>query len=150
MNTWKVITATLVIFVAGVVTGALVVWHSDRLNLTPQRRTLNGARPTMAGTPGVMRMELLRRMQRDLDLTPEQHQQIDQLLKESQERTRKLMEPITPQLHQEFQHTKEAFRQVLTPEQRVRFDEMLRRPRHPAPRPDTRGTNVTSSSPSGI
>ena len=84
-------------------------------------------------------MDFLRKMQRELDLKPDQRQRIDKLFKESQERTKKLMEPIAPELHAEVQRTKDAFREELTPEQRARFDELLKQqqrpkePRRPGP-----------------
>ncbi|MGH7967448.1 MAG: Spy/CpxP family protein refolding chaperone, partial [Limisphaerales bacterium] len=117
VNTWKVILATLVLFGAGVITGGLLVQHA----LQPR-----SARPLHS--PGVsrqsawgMRYEFLRRMGRDLDLTPEQREKIDAILKESQEKTRKA-------LHEQFQETKAAFREVLTPEQREKFEELIKHP----------------------
>jgi Spy/CpxP family protein refolding chaperone len=112
VNTWKVILATIVIFAAGAVTGALLARHS--------------AHPRQG--PGGMRLEFLRRMERDLDLTREQRERIDKILKESQEQTRRIMEPVSPALHAELQRTKEEFRQVLTPEQQTRFDQLLKHP----------------------
>jgi Spy/CpxP family protein refolding chaperone len=79
-------------------------------------------------------MEVLRRVERELDLTADQRAQVDRIISASQERTKKLMEPISPQLRAELQETKEAVRAVLTPEQRTRFDELLKqqqRPREP-------------------
>lgn len=145
MNTWKVILATLVIFVAGLVTGAMVVWHSSRLFLPAQQRPFNPNRTNAAPSAGGMRLEFLRRMQRDLDLSPEQHQQIDKIIKESQERTRKIMEPVVPQLHEELQRTKEAFRQVLTPQQQERFDQLLKHQPHRPPQRS--GAAVTNAPP---
>jgi Spy/CpxP family protein refolding chaperone len=139
VNTWKVILATLVIFVAGLVTGAVVVWHSGRVFLPSRQRP--GGHPVQQINPGGMRIELLRRMQRELDLTPEQHAKIEKLLKESQERTRKIMEPVAPQLREELRHTREAFRTVLTPEQQQRFDQLLRRPHHGPLKGPGRATN---------
>ncbi len=142
MNTWKVILATLVIFVAGLVTGALVVWLSGSIYLPPQQRPANGARTNAPGSLGGTRLEFLRRVQRDLDLSAEQHDQIDKVLKESQERTKKLMEPVAPQLRDELQHAREEFRKLLTPEQRARFDELLKhQPRRGSLKTDGRGTN---------
>ena len=112
MNTWKVILATIVIFAAGALTGALVVRHTE---------------PAKFGAGG-MRLEFLRRMERDLDLSPEQRERIDKILKEGQEHTRKAMEPVAPAVHAELQRTKEEFRAVLTPAQQGRFDELLKRP----------------------
>jgi Spy/CpxP family protein refolding chaperone len=128
MNTWKVILATLVIFAAGVVTGSLTVKQSSRWLGWQHQHAAGEARPA-TGFAGGMRLDFLRRAQRELDLTPEQRQQIDQILKDSQEHTRKVMEPIAPELRQELHRTKEAFRAALTPEQRARFDDMLKRQR---------------------
>jgi Spy/CpxP family protein refolding chaperone len=110
VNAWKVILATIIIFAAGAFSGAVLVRH---------------AAPARFG-PGGMRLEFLRRMERDLDLTPDQRQRVDKILKEAQEHTRKIMEPVAPAIHAELQRTKDEFRQILTPAQQVRFDELLR------------------------
>lgn len=115
----------MVIFGTGVLTGALVVRYVASSNTAPQRPWLAG-RSFEPGSPGGMRLEFLRRMQRDLDLTAEQRQAIDKVLKQSQERTRKVMEPVVPQLHQELQRAKAEFRAVLTPAQQTRFDDLLK------------------------
>jgi Spy/CpxP family protein refolding chaperone len=73
-----------------------------------------------------MRIEFLRRMERELDLTPEQREPIDKVLKEGQERTKKLMETVEPRRREEFKRTIEEFRAVLTPEQRKRLDELVK------------------------
>ena len=105
------------------VTGALVVQFSTGANGVRHQRVGHSFE---AGSPGGMRLEFLRRMQRDLDLTAEQREQIDKILKQSQERTRKLMEPVAPQLHQELQRAKAEFRQALTPAQQDHFDQLLK------------------------
>lgn len=131
MNTWKVILATLVIFVAGVVTGAVVVWHSQHLIVQPSPHQNATAHPGPVVSPGGLRLEFLRRIQRDLNLTADQHEQIDKLLKESQERSRKIMEPVAPQIREELAHTRDEFRKILTPEQREHFDDLLKHQHRP-------------------
>lgn len=126
MNSWKVILATIVIFAAGLLTGGILTWRLEQANL--MRRAHRTAQPA---SPGGWRFEFLRRAQRELDLSPEQRGQIDKLLKESQERTRVIMEPVSPQIHAEMLRTKEEFRKILTPEQQKRFDELLKKPAHP-------------------
>lgn len=121
MNSWKVILATVLIFGTGVVTGGLVVHKTER-NRSPQRQ----AAQKMPGPAVGSRLELLHRMERELDLKPEQRQQIDQILTESQERSRKLMEPVTPALREEVKRAKAEFRAVLTPEQQTAFDALLK------------------------
>jgi Spy/CpxP family protein refolding chaperone len=145
LNTWKVILATIVIFVAGLVTGALLVWHSERLFSTPAQHPSTPPHPGPTVSPGGLRLDFLRRIQRDLNLTADQHKQIDKLLQESQERSRKIMEPVAPDIRLELDHTREEFRKVLTPEQEKKFDELLKHPTHrpdqqrrPGPPPDSR------------
>lgn len=121
---WKPILAAIVIFGAGVVTGGLLVWRLEPASLPAQHS--GGVRAGQFGSPSGMRFEFLRRVQRDLDLTTEQREQIDRVLKESQERTRKIMEPVAPQFHAEFQRAKEEFRAVLTPQQQQRFDDLVK------------------------
>jgi len=69
--------------------------------------------------------------QRDLDLSAEQRERIDKLLKESQERTRKIMEPVAPEMRAELLRTKEEFQQVLTPGQRTHFEELMKKQQRP-------------------
>jgi hypothetical protein len=119
----------MLIFGTGVVTGGLLVRHSERTRpLHPQRSQNLRPQPV---SPGVMRLEFLRRIQRELDLTSAQHAEVERILKESQERSRKIMEPVSPELRREVQRTKENFRKVLTPEQQSRFDEILKQQQRP-------------------
>ena len=126
MNSWKVILATMVIFGAGVLTGGLVVQFTTTASNRARQRAGFGFRQNESSSPGGMRLEFLRRLQPYLDLTAEQRERIDKLLKQSQERTRKIMEPVSPQLHQELQRAKAEFREALTTEQQTRFDELLK------------------------
>src|SRR5262249_8745257 len=113
-------------------------------------------RPTGSFSAGGMRIELLRRMERDLDLNPRQHAQIDKLLKESQERIRKIMEPVAPEMSDELQNTPEQFRALLNPAQQGRFDALLKQQQqHPrdknrGPGPHERTENSNGMSPSGV
>ena len=65
-------------------------------------------------------------MERELNLTAGQHEPIDKILKEGQERMKKLMETIEPRRREELKHTIDEFRAVLTPEQQKRFDDLLK------------------------
>jgi Spy/CpxP family protein refolding chaperone len=126
VNTWKVILATLVIFGTGVVTGGLLVSYAVHTNvvLTPTKPTPMTGQGT---NPWLQRArELLRRMDRELDLTPEQHQRIEKLIAESAERTKTLWKPIAPQMNKEMQLLHRDIRDELTPEQRPRFDEIFK------------------------
>jgi hypothetical protein len=118
VNSWKIILATMVIFATGVVTGGLLVHHIEVRN-PRARRPSPSAHPAQPASAGVMRLEFLRRAQHELDLTPEQQERIDRIIKESQDRTRKVMEPV-------LQRTRQEFMDVLTPEQLTRFERMVK------------------------
>jgi Spy/CpxP family protein refolding chaperone len=126
VNTWKVILATMVIFGTGVVTGGLLVRYAEHGRDRRPPRAGDMVRPAQPVSAGVMRIEFLRRMERELDLTPEQREPIDKVLKEGQERTKKLMETVEPRRREEFKRTVEEFRAVLTPEQQKRFDDLVK------------------------
>jgi len=129
VNTWKVIVATMVIFGAGVITGGLLVKQTILVH-PPKQAHSNASNRTVPTAPGVTRVEFLRRAERELNLTPEQREQADKLIAASQDRTKKIMEPVAPKIREELKQTKDQFRALLTPEQQTRFDEMLKKPPH--------------------
>jgi len=125
VNPWKVILATLVIFGTGVVTGGLLVTYA--YNNTRQNRPPPPAARVPAVTPWQVRLQnLLHRMDAQLNLTPEQRGQIEQIISDSQERTKALWKPIAPQMGREMQHVRDEIRDTLTPEQRKKFDDLTR------------------------
>ena len=130
MNTWKVILATLVIFTAGLVTGGMAV---KRLTA---RAHAEGPRLAPI-VPRLLRAEFIQRLERELRLTPEQHDQLSEIVRQSQERVRTLHEKIGPDLMEEMRSTREQIRNLLSPEQQRRFEQIQRRqPRNPGPGPD--------------
>ena len=133
MNTWKVILATMLIFGAGVVTGGLLVRNSERMHShQPKNATVSHPPPLVPSiSANGVRIEFLRRMEKDLNLSAEQRERIDGILRESQERTRKIMEPVSPEVRDELQKAKESFRAVLNPSQQERFDTMLKQQQRP-------------------
>jgi len=143
VNAWKIILATVVIFGAGVVTGGLVVRRANHLS-AKQLRVLASAPQPGHWTPPLRefprrpenelqlsfeqrRMEFLRNATRELKLTPPQRERIEQLLRESQEDTRKLWEQFRPQMRKELAEVTEKIREELTPAQRKRFEELMKR-----------------------
>jgi hypothetical protein len=126
VNSWKVILATMVIFGTGVVTGGLLVQHARPGGVRHPQRASGAVHATQPSPAGVIRIEFLRRMERELDLAPAQREPIDKILKDGQERTKKLMDTVEPRRREEFKRTIEEFRAVLTPEQRSRFDGVVK------------------------
>ena len=136
MNFWKIILATMLIFGTGVVTGGLLVRHAN--HIVPgvaQQMPVPLPKPIHPITAGAMRIDILRRLERDLDLMPDQKERIDKIIRESQDRSHEIMEPVAPQLREELQRTKDRFRAVLTPPQQARFDALLKQQQKPHEKP---------------
>ncbi len=122
MKAWKVILAAVLLFAAGTTTGAAVT----RIRSRQAVRAELAARSPLPAIAW-QRYEFLRRAQRDLKLSEEQKARIDGLVKESQERFRKVWEPIAPQARAEFEALREQIRTELKPEQQLRFNELLKK-----------------------
>ena len=164
MNTWKVILATLVIFGTGVVTGGLLVTHNDRVKRrqswmmeqpeknrqprpgprepanSPQRSGSNPVaeppfrQPSLL--PSMLRNDLLMRIENRIQLTPGQREKIQDILRDGQETTSRIMAPVQDELQKQVRVTRNRIREVLTTEQQPRFDELMapqRRPEEPSP-----------------
>ena len=122
----------MAIFGTGVVTGGLLVEHVGHIRHPRPPHPGNANRQTQQPfSPSGLRLDLLRRMQSELSLTPEQKERIDAIIRQGQERTRKIMEPVRPQLQEEARKVVAAFRDALAPEQARRFDELLRQQQRP-------------------
>jgi len=119
VNTWKPILAALVIFAAGVVTGGLTV----NLRKQPAHSKGTVAVKKPVAMPRELR-ELSRRMQAELDLTPEQRERIEAIIHDSQERVKTLRDEIG---QKEFREMRQKIRSELTPEQRKKFAEIMQR-----------------------
>jgi Spy/CpxP family protein refolding chaperone len=129
VSPWKVILATMVIFACGVITGAIVT-----RTVAPKIEPALVAAPLPARTPATPVLQLQRaaffkQMEKQLDLSAEQRDQISKILKASQERTQPLWNQIAPQMNEELKNVREEIRGVLTPEQRKKFGELLKRNR---------------------
>ena len=125
MNAWKIILATILIFGSGVVTGGLLVRQTSQTESRRQGR-LPAVTALQPAVPGGYRLEFLKRAQRELELTAEQREKVEKIFSQSQERTKRLMEPVTPHLREELDRAKREFSEILTPPQRLRFDELLK------------------------
>ncbi len=157
MNTWKVILATLVIFGAGVVTGGLLVGYSDRalhrqsrkppveaqhetaMVTNPVAVVVRDNRPLPPPPNALFRKDFMERLNRELDLSPEQHEHIEKIVSEGQDRTRELWRV-------EWIETRQRIRKELGPKQQNQFEELFKsRPREKLrPNPARQGlfTNV--------
>jgi hypothetical protein len=108
-----VVLATVVIFAAGVVTGGMVVQQRAKRPLPP---------PIYFN-----RFESARRAVNQLDLTPDQHARINQIIRDSQDRIVDYFQILEPDINDAFRQMRENIRAELTPEQRSVFEERLQR-----------------------
>lgn len=148
MNIWKIACATLVIFVAGIITGVVLVrlgergprtWNRptretaqlpvNRLALTNAPTPQNPSRP--GGAPGGSNTPLTREfvplLDRQLRLTPEQREQVERIMKATQERIRDFRQRVEPEVRKEMQQAQEQIHAVLTPEQKELYQRLMKR-----------------------
>lgn len=126
--------AAVVIFGAGVISGSVATRLYQNYTKPPlPTRPPDGPPPPWVG----QRMDFLRHMDEALGLTAAQRDRIDQLIKESQQRTRELWESFSPKLKAEMERLKAAVDAELTPEQRAKAEELhkqrMSRPRGERP-----------------
>jgi Spy/CpxP family protein refolding chaperone len=141
VSPWKVILATMVIFACGIFTGVFVTRIEPVAPPAPAVAQPQPASTNKVALPGyfqlqMQRPEFLKRMDRQLDLTPEQHDQIAKIMKDSTDRTIPIWQKVAPEMNDELKRVRDEVRQVLTPEQRKRWMELMKRGRpgnaHPA------------------
>lgn len=135
MKIWKVILATVVIFAAGALAGGILV------------KTF-GPKPdiTKPPVPGILSQQRFQsRLKEKLELTPEQTNRIDKIFAESNERIRILWGLIGPELQKELKEVRDNIRAELSPEQREKFEQLLKSHRSDGRRGSRGSTNQTNS-----
>jgi Spy/CpxP family protein refolding chaperone len=137
VSPWKVILATVVIFACGVLTGAMVSKAGRQtapVSANPPAAAVNPKNPAPPGWQ-LQRLQFFKRMQKQLNLGPEQQEKIDKLMCESQERVKPLWAQIGPQMDEELKRVRQEVNEVLTPEQREKMNELMRHGRRAEPGP---------------
>ena len=140
MNTTRIVLAALVIFAAGVLTGAVGAGLAGRiLRQRPQSGDLSspvtapaaGASNRSAGVlakpPGNAQLEAMARWSRELELESAQREQIEAILKRAQSQLRDLWVPVAPQARSHIETARYEIEGLLSAEQRRRWDEARRR-----------------------
>ena len=133
MKPWKVILAAVVIFGCGALTGAMIFRAGRPAAVVAPAPSVVAVNTKSPAPPGwqLQRLQFFKRMEKQLDLAAEQREQIDKIMKESQERVRPLWDQIGPQMGEELKRVREEVSQVLTPPQRKKMNELMRRGRKP-------------------
>jgi Spy/CpxP family protein refolding chaperone len=73
------------------------------------------------------RARIVRRLKRELNLSDSQTQQVTQIIDEAARKHQELESQTTPQYEAIREEARNKIRQILDPEQRVKFDDMIRR-----------------------
>ena len=154
MSQWKVILATLLIFGSGIGTGVLLSRRDapadgsqpselGKFAPTNSKDDQRSLRPVFFRSPGFL--------DRHLDLTEPQKEQVQSIMETSHERIRELSTPFRDHLKEEQQAVQKALREILTPEQAKKFDNLpryrfLNEKAQPSGRPSQRpgGTSAPS------
>jgi Spy/CpxP family protein refolding chaperone len=128
---WNVVIAVMLIFGAGVVTGGLLV-RTRVVQQSPVAQpqvlgtpTSSAPTPATVAVPG--RQLLIQRVRSELDLSPEQSTQVDQIMRDSHKRMQKLYEPLSPQAREETRRVRQEIQAILTPQQKKQFNEKFKR-----------------------
>jgi hypothetical protein len=147
VNNWKVIFATVVIFGAGVITGGLLVNyvqkcggkagnHSKPAAVAETRPVATNQAPRAADATrpfrpsDILSKQFLQALDLRLSLTPEERAAIQKIIGERQSQIRRTVMDARLEI-----------RELLTPEQRTEFDELVKRPVR-KPNPGTNGVAV--------
>ena len=128
MNNWKVISATAVIFGAGVITGGLLVNYAHNSKPAKAHKAAvahpSGANPSghsadamQVRAPEMLSRQFLQRLDEGLHLSADQHGAIQKIIADGQNLMRKVI----------F-YSRLEIRDILAPEQQKQFDEMVKRP----------------------
>jgi Spy/CpxP family protein refolding chaperone len=139
VNTWKVILAALVIFGAGLVTGNVLNRISDEskaaaTTATPRSGTRTSSQPPIS-LEQLRKVELMGRVQKELELTPEQHARIEKIISDAQERISELWQQVAPDIHDEYDDVQKKLCEELTPDQKKLFDDLMKKQQHPPHKP---------------
>jgi Spy/CpxP family protein refolding chaperone len=118
-NNRKALALIVLVLLLGVALGA--VGHS-----VFDRRVL-GARAQMQMQPRPNPPRAVARLTTELNLTPDQQKQIGEILADMQHRFDAVHDQINPQLYQIREQGHDQIRQILTPEQRPKFEDFLNR-----------------------
>ena len=134
MNRWSVILAAALIFATGAATGVFSFRALVRAN-PPRDASLP---PTVFDS----RFNFLAKLKGDLALDEAQSARIDAILQDGRKKMHELWKVAEPPLREEMKGVRERIQAELTPVQREKFDEMMRKSRERRSGKPAEGTNA--------
>jgi Spy/CpxP family protein refolding chaperone len=89
------------------------------------RHTALAAPPQM--TEAAKRAQKVQRLTQELNLSPDQQKQLDAIMASVQAQYKAIHQSTNPQINEARQKGREQIRAILTPEQKLKFEEFLKR-----------------------
>jgi Spy/CpxP family protein refolding chaperone len=89
------------------------------------RHTALAAPPQM--TEAAKRAQKVQRLTQELNLSPDQQKQLDAIMASVQAQYKAIHQSTDPQINEARQKGREQIRAILTPEQKLKFEEFLKR-----------------------
>jgi|GEM_PF-378370 gas vesicle protein len=123
VTSWKIIVATLVIYIAGLVTGT----YLTDLRESPRRTSENRRDPSSPRGPRMH--DFIQRFGNELSLSEQQRTNITQILKTSQERMDVLMKEMQDPIREEFSRVNGEIKAQLSDEQNAQFEKIMEKRR---------------------
>lgn len=121
MSRFVAVAAALSLLVCGIVIGALGTFV-----VLQRPHPLDGMRPPPQQPPPPQPPPFTREMEERLDLSDDQRQQIQAILRDSREESEAIRRELRPRLEKNLKATQDRIGAVLTPEQHKTFDELVR------------------------
>jgi len=122
MNRFVAIAAALSLLVCGIVIGALGTFV-----VLQRPHPLDGVRPPPQQPQPPQPPPFTREMEERLNLTEDQRQKIQAILRDSREESEGIRRELRPRLEKNLKATQDRIGEVLTPEQHKTFDELVKR-----------------------
>ena len=121
MSRFVAIAAALSLLVCGIVIGALGTFV-----VLQRPHPLDGMRPPPQQPPPAQQPPFTREMEERLNLSEDQRQKIQAILRESREESEAIRRELRPRLERNLKATQDRIGEILTPEQHKTFDDLVR------------------------
>ncbi|MCC6234160.1 MAG: hypothetical protein IT580_16065 [Verrucomicrobiales bacterium] len=143
MKLWKAILAATLLFLCGAVTGALAYRGATAAAAARTQRdaSLKDWIETRFGDPS--------RLQQELGLTTDQTRRVETILNEGRSRMREVWKSCQPQVREEVKRVRERIEAELSPDQKSRFEELMKRSRSRFKQAETKSPAPAPSQPAG-
>jgi hypothetical protein len=122
MKKWKAITTIVIVFLLGVLAGALVTHKVCQQRIDT----------VIKGEPGSMSKFIVRRLNQELHLDGAQLEQLRAIVQETHGEMKKVRRQFRPQIEEILMRSQDRIRAILRPDQREKYEKIIaeRRKKH--------------------